>query len=200
MVISPIDKNIAGKYRGGDVAIAGSGHKPPLAIEIPHKMQELISWFRQNQMKLHPIELASLIHHKIVSIHPFEDGNGRTARIVMDIILLREGFPLVVILKNDRKKYYETLSKADNGNYLPFIEFVTQSVERSLNIYLETIIGIKSDSERFLTLSELSKHFNFSPKYFNLLVRKGKLIAHKEGRNWLSTIESVNSYLAGKRR
>jgi Fic family protein len=195
LVISPIEKNIAGKYRTGTVAIAGSNIKPPLATEIPYLMSKIISWFGKNQKKLHPIELASILHHKLVAIHPFDDGNGRTARLTMNIMLLQAGYPLVVILKNDRKKYYDTLSKADKGNILPFIQFITQSVERSLSIYIETIIGSKSKSEKYLTLSELSKNTKFSAKYLNLLARKGRLEAHKEGRNWLSTKMAIEEYL-----
>ena len=200
LVISPIDKSIAGKYRSGTVAIAGSNIRPPIATEIPYLMSKLISWFTDKQKKLHPIEIASILHHKLVAIHPFDDGNGRTARLVMNIILLHFGYPLVVILKNDRKKYYDTLSMADNGNVVPFIKFIAQSVERSLNIYLETIFGVGSKPDRYLPLSELSKFTKFSPKYLNLLIRSGKLEAHKEGRNWVSSKSAVDEYLKNRKR
>lgn len=200
LVVTPIDKKIAGKYRDGDVAITGSKHKPPLATEIPNEMRKLILWLKKNQKNLHPIEIASILHHKLVWIHPFEDGNGRTARLVANIILLKYKFPLVVILKNDRKKYYDTLSDADNGNLLPFIKFVTQSIERSLNIYLETIIGNKSNSEIYISLTELSKIVNLNSKHLNLLARTGRLSAHKVGRNWVSTVSSINDYLACRKR
>lgn len=194
LVISPIDKEIAGKYRSGSVAIAGSNVKPPIATEIQYLMSNVVSWFGKNQKKLHPIELASLLHHKLVSIHAFEDGNGRTARLIMNIVLLQAGYPLVVILKNDRKKYYDTLSKADKGNLLPFIEFIAQAVERSLNIYLETIHGNKSKSDRYLSLTEISKKIKFSAKYLNLLARYGKIDAHKVGRNWVTSLNAIDKY------
>lgn len=185
LVISAIDKTISGKYRSGSVA-----------TEIPHLMSNTITWFGKSQKKFHPIELASILHHKLVAIHPFDDGNGRTARLVMNIILLQAGYPLVVILKNDRKKYYEALSKADKGNLLPFIGFIAQSVERSLNIYLETILDSKSKDDRYLPLSVISKKTKFSAKYLNLLARHGKINAHKVGRNWVTSIEAINNYLA----
>lgn len=187
LVISPIDKNIAGVYRSG-------------SVEIPYLMSGIISWFAKNQKRLHPIELISILHHKLVAIHPFDDGNGRTARLVMNIMLLQARYPLVVILKNDRKKYYDTLSKADNGNYLPFIKFITQSVERSLNIYLETISSVRSKNDKYLSLTEISKLTKFSAKYLNLLARKGKIDAHKEGRNWLTTIASINNYIDKRKK
>lgn len=199
LVISQIDKNIAGKYRSGSVAIAGSNIKPPMATEIQYLMSKTISWFGKNQKNLHPIELTAILHYKLVAIHPFDDGNGRTARLAMNIMLLQAGYPLVVILKNDRKKYYQTLSKADKGNLLPFIEFIAQSVERSLNIYLETILDTKLKDHQYLSLSEVSKKTKFSAKYLNLLARKGKLEAHKIGRNWLTTVSAVENYLANKK-
>lgn len=200
LVISPIDKNIAGMYRSGAVAIAGSKIKTPIATEIPYLMSKVIFWFGKHQKKYHPIELASILHHKLVAIHPFDDGNGRTARLVMNIILLHAGYPLVVILKNDRKKYYNTLSKADKGNLLPFIVFIAQSVERSLNIYLETVSDIKPKDQQYLPLSEISKKIKFSAKYLNLLARSGRLEAHKEDRNWLTTFNAVRNYLNNRKR
>lgn len=194
LVIAPIDKTISGKYRSGFVAIAGSNIKPPLATEIPYLMSNIITWFGKSQKKLHPIELAGILHHKLVAIHPFDDGNGRTARLIMNIILLQAGYPLVVILKNDRKKYYDTLSKADKGNLLQFIEFIAQSVERSLNIYLETILDSKSKDDRYLPLSVISKKTKFSAKYLNLLARYGKIDAHKVGRNWVTSLNAINKY------
>ena len=196
LVIAPIDKTIAGKYRFSSVAIAGSNIKLPLATEIPYLMSKTISWFRKNQDKLHPIEIASILHHKLVAIHPFDDGNGRTARLVMNILLLQAGYPLVTILKNDRKKYYQTLSKADKNNLLPFIEFMAQAVERSLNIYLETILDSKSKNNKYLSLSKISKKTRYSSKYLNLLARHRKIDAHKEGRNWVTTIEAIENYIS----
>ena len=77
---------------------------------------------------MHSIELAAIFHHRIVFIHPFFDGNGRTARLAMNLILMQKGYPLVVMLKNDRKRYYDSLVKADRGDYLPFIRFTAQAV------------------------------------------------------------------------
>lgn len=200
LVIEPIDKDIAGIYRTGEVAVTGATHQPPSAIEVPYLMSNLISWFGHNQKKFHPIELAVIIHHKLVSIHPFIDGNGRCARLLMNIILMQKGYPLVVILKNDRKAYYEALSKADGGNLTPFVIFITRAVERSLDIYLETLSIAKAKENKFLPLSIISKQVKFSAKYLNLLARSGKLVAYKEGRNWLTSFSSVKDYLANRKR
>ena len=200
LIIESIDKTIAGVYRTGEVAVTGATHQPPSAIEVPYLMSNLVSWFGHNQKKLHPIELATIAHHKLVSIHPFVDGNGRTARLLMNIILLQKDYPLAIILKNDRKVYYESLSKADRGNLTPFVAFIARAVERSLDIYLETIGIAKTKKDKFLLLSTISKQTSFSAKYLNLLARSGKLVAHKEGRNWLTSLSSVKDYLANRKR
>lgn len=200
LVIGNIDKSIAGTYRDVEVAITASTHQPPLATEVPGKMADLIKWFHQEQSKLNPIELAAILHHKLVNIHPFADGNGRTARLLMNIILLQTGYPLVIILKNDRRKYYSTLAQADGGNPDPFITFIARAVERSLDLYLETITKNRSTSTRFISLSELGKKFTLTQKHLNLLARSGKIVAHKQGRIWVSSIEAIQQYLDNRER
>ena len=163
-------------------------------------MEKLIRWFRKNENKLHTIELAALIHHKFVNIHPFFDGNGRVSRLIMNVILLQAGYPLSVVLKNDRKKYYDTLAKADERNYASFVRMMAQSVERSLDIYLSVLKPSKKTNEKFMVLSKISPKTSYSTKYLNLLIRQGKLEAYKEGRNWLTSLESVERYLQNRKR
>jgi len=200
LVIGNIDKSIAGTYRDVEVAITASSHQPPLATEVPGKMADLIKWFRKEQLKLNPIELAAILHHKLVNIHPFADGNGRTARLLMNIVLLQTGYPLVIILKNDRRKYYDTLAQADTGNSDPFITFIARAVERSLDLYLETITKNRTDDQKFVTLSMLAKEFNLTQEHLNLLARQGKIVAHKRGRLWLSSHEDIKQYLDSRER
>jgi len=190
----------AGRYRQGDVIITGSKHKPPDAFEVPKRMQEFMIWTKKNFNKLHPVELAALAHHKLVNIHPFTDGNGRTARLFMNLILMQKGFPMVVILKNDRQKYYRALEKADKGHFEDLGKFIAQAVERSLNIYLKAFLSNSNAKEKLISLSELSKHSSFSEKYLNLLARAGKLEAHKEGRNWLSSQKALDNYMNQRER
>lgn len=200
LIIGNIDTTIAGTYRSVEVAITASDHQPPMATEVPSKMADLVNWFSQNQKKLNSVELAALIHHKLVNIHPFADGNGRTARLLMNILLLQAGYPLVIILKNDRKKYYETLSQADRNIYQPFVTFVARSVERSLDLYLETIIQNRTQDNQYLSLAELGKKLNLTQKHLNLLARTGKIVAHKRGRIWVSTIKDIQNYIETRQR
>ncbi len=200
LVIGSVDKSIAGKYRDVEVAITASVHEPPLVTALPSMMSELIKWFRKEQFRLHPIELAALLHHQLVNIHPFADGNGRTARLLMNIVLLQAGFPLVIILKHDRKNYYATLSQADQGNIVPFIIFIARAVERSLDLYLEVITKNQPSDERSSTLSNLALRFGVTQKHLNLLARSGKIVAHKKGRIWVSSPVAIQQYLDLRQR
>lgn len=194
------DKKWAGVYRNANVIITGTSHQPPDALEVTHKMQELIDWLKVNQTKVHVVELAALLHHRLVYIHPFFDGNGRTARLLMNIILMQNGFPLTIILKNDCKKYYRVLAQADQNNFIPLTLFIAQAVERTLTIYLKTLTPITIKREQYLPLSKLAEHTPYSAKYLNLLIRQGKLAAHKEGRLWLSTKEAIENYIKNRKR
>lgn len=200
LIVKEIEDGEAGKYRKGNVMITGSKHKPAPAYQVPQLMEEMVGWVKKNMSKIHPVELAALAHHKLVHIHPFTDGNGRTARLFMNLILMQKGYPLVTILKNDRKKYYRALEKADKGEFQDIGKFIAQAVERSINIYLKAINSGSGKGEALVLLSELAKSNPYSEKYLNLLVRSGKLEAHKEGRNWVSSQKALDEYLAKRER
>lgn len=200
LVMKKTDEDWAGRYRQSNVFITGTDHTPPDASTVPSTMAQLVNWFRKNHRRLHPIELAAKLHHQLVFIHPFLDGNGRTARLLMNVTLMRQGYPLTIILKNDRKKYYQVLQQADTNNYQPIIRFVARSVERSLDIYLKTLTPTSKQREKFYSLAEIAKKVSFSADYLNLLARQGKLEAHKEKRNWLTSLEAVSRYLESRQR
>ena len=193
LVIQEIDKDIAGQYRDVDVFITGTDHKPPTAFDVPIKMQELVEWAKQNHKKMNIIEFATKMHHKFVHIHPFRDGNGRTGRLLMNIFLMHFGYPLVIIQKNDQKKYYRVLQMADNGNCKPLVQFIAQTTLRSLNIYLDTLTPSK-DKEKYISLFEASQSCSYSQEYLGKLAKEGRIDAHKEGRNWLTTKEAIERY------
>lgn len=200
LVVSQSDRKVAGSYRTGNVFITGAKHTPPDAQDIPELMHRLVVWVRAHIQTMHPVELAALTHHKVVHIHPFFDGNGRTARLLMNLILLQRGYPLVVILKHDRKKYYDVLEKADNDKIAPLIRFIAQAVERSLNIYLKALVPRQTAAKRFFPLSTIAKQTPYSEKYLNLLARHGRIEAHKEGRIWLTSLEAVIHYQEARQR
>jgi Fic family protein len=110
-----------GRLRFFDVQIAGSKHVPPGHADVKRHMQNLQKWYSANKGTLHPFELAVMIHAKLAWIHPFEDGNGRTARTVMNYILLRKGFPMFFMPFEKREAYYRALEKADQGDHKGYV-------------------------------------------------------------------------------
>ncbi len=194
LVLQNIDQNIAGRYRNVDVFITGTDHTPPSGIEVPHKMEELIQWARKNHRKLNVIEFAAIFHHRFVHIHPFQDGNGRVGRLLMNIFLMQYGFPLTIIQKNDRQKYYRVLAAADSGNYKPLVLFVAQAVLRSLKIYLDVLTPSK-EKENLISLAEATKYCTYSQAYLGKLAKEGKLEAIKIKRNWMTTKEAIQKYV-----
>ncbi len=200
LIMQETDRDWAGKYRNANVVISGSDHTPPDATDVSKQMGDFVAWIKDNKKILNPIELAALAQHRLVYIHPFFDGNGRTARLVMNLFLMQAGYPLATVPKNDRKKYYSVLDKADKSDYIPLVQFVARNVERSLNMYLNIVTPKSERKEKFLPLSEIAVNTPFSAKYLNLLARQGKLEAYKKGRNWLSSKESIDNYLVNRKR
>lgn len=198
LVVKKTEEEWAGKYRNGNVIIVGANHIPPEASTIPILMRDLIKWHSLNYKKYHPVELSAIIHHKLVYIHPFFDGNGRTARLIMNILLMKHGYPLTVVLKNDRSKYYRALDDADKKNYFPLCRLIAQSTERTLDIYLKILFP--QSQLKYVSLSSASRHTPYSPKYLNLLARLGKLEAHKEGRVWKTTKQAIQDYIHNRKR
>ena len=110
-----------GRIRFFDVQIQGSNHVPPPHTEVKKHLLNFFKWYSANKNKLHPFELAALIHAKLTWIHPFEDGNGRTARTIMNFILMKKGFPMFFIPFEKREEYYQSLDVADKGQYQEYI-------------------------------------------------------------------------------
>ncbi len=110
-----------GRIRFFKVQISGSKHTPPNEKEVKKYLSNLYKWYSANKKKLHPFEIATIIHHKIAWIHPFEDGNGRTSRTIMNFILMKKGYPMFFIPIEKREEYYTTLEIADKEDYKNYI-------------------------------------------------------------------------------
>jgi len=137
LVLKGIDQENAGQYRNVDVEITGASFTPPTHFVLPDKMAELMRWYREDAQQLHPIDRAAQLHTRFVEIHPFVDGNGRTARLLLNFELMREGYPVAIILREDRLDYFKALEKACvERDYTDFTEMVANRVMRSLNLYL----------------------------------------------------------------
>lgn len=186
----------AGRYRTARVRIAGANFMPPLSSEVKLRVNELLTWLKENPDEYTPIELAAVFHHRFVQIHPFTEGNGRTARLLMNAILMKFGYPFIIIVSTyDRSKYLKTLMEADMGSASAFVNFIARCAERTLDLYLEAIEELE-----ILTLAEASKITPYSQEYLSLLARKGVLGAFKQGRNWVVTKSDLDRYLRSARR
>lgn len=111
--------------------------------ETPAKMSDLMAWLREQQENedLHPLMVAAVFHYRFVAIHPFDDGNGRMSRLLMNLLLMQHGYPPVVIKQQDRQAYYYALRQADAGDLEAFIRFVGENLVHSLEIYLRGARG-----------------------------------------------------------
>jgi Fic family protein len=111
--------------------------------ETPSKMHDLMQWYEIEKAKTerNPIILAAEFHYKFIRIHPFDDGNGRTARLLMNLILMRFDFPPAIIKTNDKENYYTVLRQADGDNIIPFIDYIAQNIIHSLEIMISAAKG-----------------------------------------------------------
>jgi Fic family protein len=129
--------------------ITGETHFYATPEETPAKMEELMRWYNEiiKDKSVHPVVVASLFHHRFTEIHPFDDGNGRVARLLMNLILMRNGYPPVVIKKEGKENYYALLSRADVNDKWPFVEYMVERLLNSLHIYIRGIDGKNIDED-----------------------------------------------------
>ncbi|MBU1342612.1 MAG: Fic family protein [Proteobacteria bacterium] len=191
IVLKEIDTKYVGCYRDIQVRITGATHVPPDPFRVPDAMRDFAKK-RLTQNKTHPVEQAALAHLDLVGIHPFVDGNGRTSRLLMNLILMKHSYFPAIILKNDRKRYYTALDKGHSGKPDDFIFFVGRALERTIYLYLEAIPEVKT---HFMTLAEAAKLSPYSQDYLSILARRGTLPAFKIKRNWMITQESLQEYV-----
>ncbi len=185
----------AGEYRQSDVTVRRAGFQPPPFYEVAKHMSEVIDLISKNGYELRPVELAAHAHYYLVWIHPFEDGNGRVARLLMNMILFRNDYPLTPIRSVDRKKYLDCLKRADQGDFEPFLLYIARCVEQILDLYLIEIEGKGKPKEKLIALPEAAKGTPYSAEYLSLLARRGLLEAVKVGRAWTTTKSAVKRYI-----
>ncbi len=144
LVLRGIDSTMAGKYRHVQVLIQGSRHVPPQPFLVPKQMEEFFFWYGEHAARMHPVVLAAEVHERLVTIHPFIDGNGRTSRLLMNLILLRHGY-VIANLKGDsrsRLRYYEALEKAQtDGDKTDFLLLIAETEADGLERYLSVLKG-----------------------------------------------------------
>ena len=135
-LMTRVQDETAGSYRTYAVRVGGSNHVPPNPIKVPDLMTEL---FAGLGTIADPVERAARLHHGIAHIHPFADGNGRTARLAMNFILLAAGYPPISIPTDLRQAYYSALEAADSGNFPIWQNFLTTQLHTELDQWLEAL-------------------------------------------------------------
>lgn len=170
IILKSIQNKEAGAYRKSQVYINlqdGTKHNFPQPFMIDNLMQDFLKFFNDNKYNLHPVEMAAHLHQKLVNIHPFIDGNGRTSRLLMNLFLIQNGYPIAIINSEmeKRKQYYQLLSDfqaKEKGDSKPFALFIAQRVKESLFNQLNFFSGdISEDSN--------DKGYYFFKKVENLL-------------------------------
>ncbi|MDD4184096.1 MAG: Fic family protein [Candidatus Izemoplasmatales bacterium] len=140
LILKDIDNNNAGKYRNENVTISGASHIPPNHIIISEVMQELFAEYDREWNDYHPVIKACLLHGEFVKIHPFIDGNGRTARLILNFELMKYGYTPIVITKSRRAEYYEALDLAHTTlDYSKFISLISDFLIDSELLWLRII-------------------------------------------------------------
>lgn len=190
MILKNIIDADAGKIRNTAVRISGSTTILPNPFKVPGLMTDFIHWLQTTTDN--PVQVAADAHYKLVSIHPFVDGNGRTARLLMNFILIQAGFPPAIIKKEERNRYLtalETGQTKDNLN--AYYELIFDAVDRSLDIYLETarpqekIMAPESSGQEFYTTEDVAKLLQVDPESVRRYVRSGQLKAVKLGGKFI---------------
>lgn len=150
---TPTRKEIkVGQYKSSPNHVktpSGEIHYYASPEEVPIEMGDLMDWYKQAKENpaIHPIVLAALFHHEFTAIHPFDDGNGRMGRILLNLILMQNDYLPIVVRQNDRSNYYQVLRQADAGELIPITEYIGELVNHSLSIYIKAANGENYEEE-----------------------------------------------------
>lgn len=199
LVLLKIDKEFAGMYRNAAVRISGARFQPPEASLVPSLMSDFLDFISAQSGEMETALLAAIFHHRFVWIHPFFDGNGRTGRLLFNLLLLQKGYPPAIILKVDRKKYYDALANADAGKFSKITLLMIQAIERSLDIYLSSLLESESGYKSIDSIVR-EEQVPYGQEYISLLARQGKIDAYKENGVWFTSEKAVNTYITKRKR
>lgn len=176
--------------------VSGDIHYYTNPEEVPFEMNNLLEWYRNaEEENLHPVVMSAVFHHKFTSIHPFDDGNGRLARILSNFILLKHNYPVIVIKNRDKVQYYAALNIADNGIYEDLIKLFAENIGYSLDIMQKAING-----ENINEPDDLDKEIELFTK--QMQVQNIKTVDFEEDKDFLidTYVKDLLDYLIPKLR
>jgi Fic family protein len=151
----------------------------------------LDAMFRQVRSIREPVLRGVFLHHGLAFVHPFPDGNGRTARLAANLVLMSAGYPPIVLRVEDRRRYYASLEEADRGRYGPFAVFILRAVDEALVVFLSAA----HPKRALVPLRQLAIGSPYSQEYLSLRARQGMLEAVKIGRSWYASQHALDSYV-----
>lgn len=187
LVLKGINDADAGRYRSVVVEIGGSKFKPPGPEQVPAQMGDYSRWLADVTSKeyafgsVEALLAAAVAHTWFVSIHPFIDGNGRVSRLIMNLVLMRAGFPIAIVAKEDRLRYYDALEESQSSDLSAFIALLIESVGESLEEYEYAV-----EEQRELSEWARSLASKFS--------EREEVRAHNEFELWRNAMDLLRSY------
>ena len=181
-----------GHYRTGAVFISGSEFRPPHHSQVPQLMRDLVAWIATEGHTYEPIIRAALTHEMFLAIHPFLDGNGRTARLLLNLQLMRDGYPATLLLAGRRPRYISALEQAHHHQYSALVNVIGSAVEAGLNMFLEACAAVPDQMQR--TLREVADVCEIDADYLGWLLREGRIGGQKRGGRWYTSEAAVRRY------
>ncbi len=181
-----------GRFRTVPVYIRGSNMTPPPADQVERLMREWLVWINRAGLEYDPVTRAAIAHHGFEAVHGFEDGNGRVGRLLLNLMLMQEGYPPALLLNDWRTRYIHGLMSANTGNYGPLMNIIGQSVEGGLDLYLEACATVPG----YQLLRDLVDSSGYPLEYLSWLARQGRIDAVKRGGRWYSTPQAITQYKA----
>ena len=151
LILRKIDPESAGRYRQLDVKAAGTDYRYPPHYLLPELMSDFVSWLNSEDSRtLHPLVYATEAHYRFVSIHPFQDGNGRTGRLLLNLLLLQKGYPIVIISNPIRKQYIDALAFGQNheNDLTQLLDIIIDSAQTSLIEVLEILATVPENQDK----------------------------------------------------
>ena len=149
LILKGIDDANAGGFRKQDVVISGSDYKPPSHMDVENEMDALMRWLGPVSAsgQFDAIVIAAAAHAWFAQIHPFIDGNGRTARILMNLVLMRAGYPIAIVTREDRSRYIDALEQSQIGDLTPFVKLISECVSETLEQYEDAAAEQRQQNE-----------------------------------------------------
>lgn len=182
----------SGAYRNGAVFISGSEFRPPHHSEVPGLVRDWFAWLDGDGQTYPPIIRAALAHEMLLAIHPFLDGNGRTARLVLNLQLMQAGYPTTLLLRGWRGTYIRALEQAHHGQYNPLVNVIGRAVEGGLDLFLDACAAVPQELQR--PLREVAEECAIDADYLSWLLRAGRVAGSKRGGRWYTSTAAVQRY------